>query len=132
MKKMLFMITVTGMSVVTGVHAQRCGTTEYYNSKINADQSVQQRIDAFEKITGGWISVHKSPATKFPKLEGFIPSGNENNDRIAYANAKQRHLQFDPAPASHVNEANLSTVEANRKLKQKTNSFIKIEGGLVK
>jgi hypothetical protein len=100
--------------------AQRsCGTTEYYQHRLQVDPSLADRMAAEEIKLQEWIKSHpqNNPAPaifsntiKFPTLIGFSPTGDEKTDRLNYAKAKEAYKLSHPVQST-------STVRPEEELK---------------
>src|SRR5688572_27392319 len=72
-------------------HAQRCGTMEHAAQRQLNDPSYNSRMEATETMIREWIKQNAPVSSRtFPAIEGFIATGNIENDSKNYAAAKQR------------------------------------------
>ena len=124
MKNQIVVLTIGMMlSGLSYTSAQRCGTTEYYQMKKEADASVQMRLDEAEKITREWIN---RTTVTLPAIPGFTPSGDHRKDVAAYAIAKRNLLIAKPVENATVTPEN---IEKARREKRKNNEFVYRKGG---
>ena len=124
MKKPVVVLTVGFLlSGLSYTNAQRCGTTEYYHMRKQADPSVQLRQDQAEQITQEWIN---SKTVTLPSIPGFIPSGDHQKDVKAYSAAKKNLVIAIPALKQVAAPAD---VEKARREKRKNNEFVYRKGG---
>src|SRR6185503_3737563 len=97
MKKLFLSVFVAG-TLLTAAQAQprNCGTTEYYELRKQQDPSLEKRMEENEKQIAKWIKEHPaqgvSAKVTLPAIPGFKASGNEEQDKINYANAKSKYL----------------------------------------
>jgi hypothetical protein len=128
MMKKVFLSVFVSATFLTVVQAQTriCGTTEYYELRKQQDPSLEKRMNENEKLIAKWIKEHSAQGVSakavLPILPGFKSTGNEEQDRINYANAKSKYL------AQHLNgnniPADINNDKALREKKRKSNSFI--------
>ena len=129
MKKVFLSIMMAG-TLLTVVQAQTrdCGTTEYYELRKQQDPSLEKRMEENEKQIAKWIKEHPAQevSTKavLPDLPGFKSAGNEEQDKVNYANAKAKYLAQHGAPNGNNIPADITNDKALREKKRKSNSFI--------
>ncbi|MBA2422613.1 MAG: hypothetical protein H0V61_05255 [Chitinophagales bacterium] len=129
---MLILPIVFTAIVTTSSFAQRtCGTTEYYQHRLQVDPSLADRMAAEESKLQEWIKTHPQnnsvPATelhtaKFPHLFGFTPTGDEKIDRLNYAKAKEAYKLSQPtqSTSSLLSEEEMKAARAARQKNQLT------------
>jgi len=129
MKKVFLSVFMAG-TLLTVVQAQtrNCGTTEYYELRKQQDPSLEKRMDTNEKLIAKWIKEHPaqggSAKAVLPSLSGFKSTGNEEQDRINYANAKSKYLAQHGLPNGNNMPPAINNDKALREKKRKLNSFI--------
>jgi len=129
MKKVFLSVFMTGtLLTVAQAQTRNCGTTEYYELRKQQDPSLEKRMEENEKQIAKWIKEHSAsePSAKatLPAIPGFEASGNEELDRINYANAKSKYLAQHGLLNGNNNPAEINSDKALREKKRKSNSFI--------
>lgn len=78
--------------------AQRnCGTMQHLDHLRQQDPTLDARHADYERQLDAWIQEHpQSARPNFPLIPGFVPTGDADQDRVAYAKAKAV-LVADPA-----------------------------------
>ena len=129
MKKVFLSVFMAG-TLLTVVQAQtrNCGTTEYYELRKQQDPSLEKRMDANEKLIAKWIKEHPaqgvSAKTVLPTLPWFKSTGNEEQDRMNYANAKSKYFAQHGLLNGNNMPPAINNDKALREKKRKLNSFI--------
>ena len=129
MKKLFLSVFVAG-ALLTAAHAQtrHCGTTEYYELRKQQDPSLEKRMEENEKQIAKWIKEHHaqgvSAKATLPAIPGFKASGNEEQDKINYANAKSKYLAQHGLLNENNIPADINNDKSLREKKRNSNSFI--------
>lgn len=114
------------LSAISYTHAQRCGTTEYYDLRKQNNTAVQARLDYVEQITMDWM--RNQSKSEFPSISGFTATGNQVTDIQTYATAKRNLMKVQPEKNPEV-KATSENIEKLRIQKRNNNSFVETKGG---
>ena len=123
MKKSVLVFLTLIASASLSMAQQRCGTTEYYQKRLQQDPSLQQRMEEQEAYIQQWISDHPQTeakpvsASRYPQLPGFKATGDPVKDADEYRAAKEAWLQTHPLPAAQkLSEEEILKLRASHKV----------------
>lgn len=123
MKKSLLVFITLIAAASMSMAQQRCGTTEYYQKRLQEDPSLQQRMEEQEAYIQQWISNHPQSgikpvvASRYPQLPGFRATGDPVKDAAEYRAAKEAWLQTHPLPATEkLSEEEMLKLRASHKV----------------
>jgi len=96
----IIIIFLSFSSIITAQNIEPCGTMKIYEIAKKENPKADSIMNAFERSIQEWIKENKPfnnyHQNEYPLIEGFIPTGNPEIDKINFGIAKQTLYDNNP------------------------------------
>ena len=95
MKKLLILITLSAITTISfAQNVKKCATQDKLDKLIQEDPSILQKLKENREKNTEWIKLTKNNTKdsnySYPAIPGFTPTGNLQQDKINFQNAKSQ------------------------------------------